>query len=134
MAKAKKPKTWKCQRQVSGQKCGHDNPSIKRKCEECGGAKPPKKPPAHRHVMDVFPMECWVIFFGDSCNICGKKATPDAPLVRDHEHRVVPGHQGGGMRGLLCFLCNKQMPYWAKLEWMEKAAQYLRDAANMGGS
>lgn len=120
---------WICQKVQEGKKCGHENPKRRQICQACGKRRPPTKKPAHRHVLEVFPYKTWVIFFGEQCGICGRKPTKDAPLVRDHEHRVVPGEQGGGMRGLLCFLCNKQMPYWAKLEWMEQAAAYLRRAA-----
>jgi hypothetical protein len=118
-------RTWKCQHTDKGVKCGHINPKRKQLCEKCRKRRPATKTPAHKRVLEVFPKEAWITFFGNECGICGRKETPDAPLVRDHEHRVVPGNQGGGMRGLLCFLCNKQLPYWAKLEWMEKAAAYL---------
>lgn len=131
---AKAPKTWTCQRKIDGEKCGHINPARKQLCEECKGRKAKKKPPAHRRVLDVFPRHCWDIFFGDHCGICDREATPDAPLVRDHDHRVVPGEQGGGMRGLLCFLCNKNMPYWVTIEWLEQTTQYVRDAAGIRGS
>jgi hypothetical protein len=76
--------------------------------------------------MDTFPYKTWALFFGEQCSICGKKPTPEAPLVRDHEHRVIPGVEGGGMRGLLCFRCNKNLPYWATLEWAESTLAYLR--------
>lgn len=122
-------KTWTCQRSTGGTKCGHVNPKRKQICEKCGKKRAPTKPPAHKHVLKVFPYKTWVIFFGERCGICGREPTKDSPLCRDHEHRVVPGELGGGMRGLLCFLCNKQLPYWAKVEWMEKATVYIRRSA-----
>lgn len=115
-------KTWKCQRSVGGQKCGHESPARKRKCEACGGEKPKRKRPAHMAALDV-PYEEYVFLNGgEFCAICGRGPKPGKRLQRDHCHRT------GNPRGLLCFHCNRWLRGFMTVEWMEKAIAYLRRA------
>ena len=123
-------RTWICQRVRGGEKCGHQNPKRKLICEQCGGRRPPTKKTAHRHVLEVFPYKTWVILFGEQCGICGAEPKPGKKLHRDHDHRAKADDPGGGMRGLLCFRCNHQLPSWATIEWMSLALAYLRRAAS----
>lgn len=128
------PRTWTCQRSKGGKKCGHVNPKRKQICESCGLRRPPTKKLAHRHALEVFPYEVWVLFFGEKCGICGADPKPGKKLMRDHDWHTQPGDPTGGMRGLLCFRCNHQLPAWATLVWMEKAVAYLRRAAGLSNS
>lgn len=121
-------RTWKCQRVRGGERCGHINPKRKRICEACGLKRPPTKKLAHRHVLEVFPYSMWVEMFGETCGICGAEPKPGKKLMRDHDHRAAPDDPRG-MRGLLCFRCNHQLPIWATIEWLEKALAYLKRAA-----
>lgn len=118
--------TWTCPRVRDGEKCAHVNPKRKQICEKCGGRRAPTKKLAHRHVLEVFPYETWVILFSELCGICGDPPKPGKKLMRDHDHRVKPDDPTGGMRGLLCFRCNRQLPTWATIEWMEWGTAYLR--------
>lgn len=62
---------------------------------------------------------------GEHCGICGDPPKPGKKLQRDHDHRT------SQPRGLLCFKDNLQLPPWVTPEWLEKAAAYLRRAAEM---
>lgn len=68
------------------------------------------------------PYEEWIARFGDRCNICGREASGVRRLDRDHDHKAeVPTP-----RGLLCARCNRALPSWLTVEWLEKALAYLR--------
>lgn len=112
------PRTWICQRQSKGVKCGHVNLKRLQICEECGKKRPRTKPLAHRRVMKV-PYPHWVDKFGEVCGICGSPPTPGKKLMRDHDHRL------GYARGLLCWTCNHSLATWRDLEWHKKAVAYL---------
>ena len=119
-------RTWICQRVEDGAKCGHTNPKRRHICERCGKKRPPTKKLAHKHCLEVFPYKTWVMFFGETCNICGRVPDEGKKLMRDHDHRVKLGDPTAGMRGLLCFRCNHQLPAHADLKWTGLAYQYLQ--------
>jgi hypothetical protein len=58
---------------------------------------------------------------GEACWLCGAKPKTRR-LHIDHDHKTMR------IRGLLCHLCNRGLPNRATPEWLEAAAQYLRDA------
>jgi hypothetical protein len=123
---ASKQRTWRCRRVRGGQKCGHDNPKIKQKCQVCGGPRPKSRPPAHRQVLDL-PYEAFLLVNGgvNACAICGSTAN----LQRDHEHR------GDGLvRGILCWRHNKLLSDndWTP-EMLRAAADYLERAERWRG-
>lgn len=62
---------------------------------------------------------------GGGCAICG--ATPKTRrLHRDHDHRTKR------LRGLLCHRCNRWLPSFATVRWLEDAAHYLQQAEARG--
>lgn len=125
-------RTWTCQRVQDGNKCAHVNPKRRQICESCGQRRPPTKRLAHRHCLDVFPYKTWVVLFGESCGICGATPAEGKRLMRDHDHRARPGDPTGGMRGLLCFRCNRQLPTFATLEWVAQEFKYLKRHHGVG--
>jgi hypothetical protein len=66
--------------------------------------------------------EACVERFGERCGICGRERGARR-LDRDHEHRG-----DGIVRGLLCARCNRNMPAWVDVDWLERATAYLRRA------
>ena len=61
---------------------------------------------------------------GDHCGICGRGRSATRKLDRDHEH----AKDGTGRklaRGLLCPRCNRQLPSWVTVRWLEQAIEYL---------
>lgn len=112
-------KVWTCQRVSGGVKCGQANPLRRQICLKCGKKRPPRKRPAHAAVLND-PYAVWVEKFGEVCGICGRKPTAKRRLDRDHDHR------DGHMRGLLCARCNRALPSWITIEWLEKAIAYLK--------
>lgn len=78
--------------------------------------------PKHLKALDA-PYEDYIALNGgEQCGIC------DAPpktkkLHRDHDHRT------GQPRGLLCYRCNRNLPYYADAEWLRRAAAYIGRAA-----
>lgn len=64
----------------------------------------------------------------NSCRICG--AGPDSLRNRQRQSLSIDhNHQTGQVRGLLCVACNHALGLMAdQPEWLEAAAQYLRDS------
>lgn len=58
---------------------------------------------------------------GEHCAVCGRLPM-SRRLDRDHDHKT------GLPRGLLCHRCNRHLPVWMTVEWLENAADYLRRA------
>lgn len=55
---------------------------------------------------------------GGTCALC--PATPKARrLNTDHDHAT------GKVRGLLCHRCNRALPAWIRVEWLQRAIEYL---------
>lgn len=113
--------TWTCKRVIDGTRCGTVNGWRLRKCTACAKPRPQRQRPAHMAALDL-PYEAYIsINGGEHCGICGKR--PDGRrLDRDHDHKT------GRPRGLLCWACNRQLRTWATVEWLERAAVYLRRA------
>jgi hypothetical protein len=59
------------------------------------------------------------------CGICGR-GPQRRRLDRDHDHKT------GKPRGLLCHRCNRALPSWVTVEWLEAAAVYLRRVEERG--
>jgi hypothetical protein len=60
---------------------------------------------------------------GGGCAICGNPPKTRRLSV-DHDHKT------GAVRGLLCFRCNRALPTYATVEWLDAAATYLRTASS----
>lgn len=103
---------WTCR------KCRTRHPRTKQICP-CGVRRPKTRKPKHAVALDL-PYEEWIARFGDRCGICGREATPVRRLDRDHDHRT------GEPRGLLCHRCNRALPSFVTVEWLEAALRYLR--------
>ena len=117
-------RTWKCQRQAHGKKCGISNPKRKLYCIACGKKRPPTKRPDHMKALDI-PYEEYVkLNGGEHCAICLREPEPGKRHHRDHDH------QTGQPRGILCFLCNRQLKNGYGPEWHRAAADYLERAAS----
>lgn len=108
---------WTCQ------KCGTRHQRTKQLCA-CGSRRPAARKPKHTAALDV-PFEEWQREFGDRCGICGRPPGPNRRLDRDHWHG---GPFAGHPRGLLCHRCNRALPDWVTLLWLERASIYLRKA------
>ena len=55
---------------------------------------------------------------GGGCAICGAKPKT-RKLDIDHDHKTMR------IRGLLCVRCNRALPSWVTVAWLEKAIVYL---------
>jgi hypothetical protein len=53
------------------------------------------------------------------CAICGRPPS-NRKLNLDHDHKEMK------IRGLLCYRCNKSLPYWVDIQWLLKALDYLK--------
>ena len=67
-------------------------------------------------------------FQGGVCAICqqaktktGKNAGKPKPLNTDHDHK------SGLTRGVLCSGCNRRIPEWMTIEWLEAVLNYLKN-------
>jgi hypothetical protein len=123
------PRTWTCQRQSGGVKCGAVNPKRLQICPTCGKRRPATKQVAHRKVLEL-PYEAYVIANGGSenCGICGRPPPEGGRHRKDHEHK------GDGLaRGLLCWTCNLALRDFATVEWHRGAAAYLERAERLRG-
>lgn len=62
---------------------------------------------------------------GGHCALC-----PNTPKTRrlhvDHDHRT------GEKRGLLCFPCNRALPYYKDSAWLRRAADYVDKYSGRG--
>lgn len=113
-------RAWTCQRVRAGKKCGHRNPSIKRKCQSCDKLRPARKKPAHMVALNATYEDYIALNGGEHCGICGAKRKPGGKrLHRDHDHRT------GKARGLLCFPCNSALRPYMDWKWVCAAADYL---------
>jgi hypothetical protein len=110
-------KTWRCRG------CLSVNQPRTRKCGACAKARPKKRRPGHLTALEL-SYEQYVVLNGgkEECGICGA-AGKTRKLHRDHDHRT------GQPRGLLCFRDNAALRPYMTLEWLEKAAAYMRRAA-----
>lgn len=66
---------------------------------------------------------------GGGCAICGR-LPKTRRLHSDHRHK---GDEA--VRGLLCFSCNRTLPYaqYAKEDWLMAAKVYLKEGARSDG-
>lgn len=114
-------RVWTCQRSVKKIKCGHKNPRRKQLCEKCGKRRPATKKPTHMAVLGTVTYEQCVDKWGEKCGICGAHRNPSGKrLARDHDHHT------GELRGLLCTRCNRALPNWMDINWLENAIEYLK--------
>lgn len=60
---------------------------------------------------------------GERCGICGRKPSLTRRLDRDHAHTIPPI-----ARGLLCGRCNRALPSWVTVAWLQAAIAYLERA------
>lgn len=67
-------------------------------------------------------------FQGGVCALCrlkftqtGKNKGKPKPLNTDHDHIT------GLTRGILCTGCNRRIPTWMTVEWLEAVLAYLRE-------
>lgn len=104
MARKTRP-YWTCK------KCRYRNPSIKRKCLDCGTLKAKRKVSRKQKPVDDYAHYVQVarVLHGvedERCCVCGKPPSPGRRHDRDHDHRT------GDPRGLACPLDNMLMKYW----------------------
>jgi len=90
----------------------------------CGRKRPARlEKPKHTDILNEMPYEEWVKAFGKTCNICGASPKPGGKLNRDHWHW---GPLAGKPRGLLCWLCNKDLTTrMEKSGWLLRAQAYV---------
>lgn len=84
--------------------------------------------PRHLRALEQ-PYQAYIDANGgeETCGICGRPPKPGGrKLHRDHDHRT------GALRGLLCWPCNRALPYYATIDWMILALGYLRRAELRG--
>lgn len=67
-------------------------------------------------------------FQGGVCALCEEKFTKvgpnkgkPKPLNTDHDHK------SGLTRGILCSGCNRKIPTWMTIEWLEKTLAFLKN-------
>jgi hypothetical protein len=56
---------------------------------------------------------------GGGCAICGRRPSDRRKLDLDHDHKLMV------IRGLLCFRCNRALPFWMTPDWLRRAADYI---------
>lgn len=66
-------------------------------------------------------------FQGGVCALCAEKNSrygrnkgKPKPLNTDHDHK------SGLTRGILCVGCNRKIPEWMTIEWLEAVLKYLK--------
>ncbi len=117
-------RTWTCQKQSGGQKCGHINPRRLQICAACKKRRPATKRVEHLKALEFSYEDYIALNGGEFCGICG--ALPDGRrLDRDHVHDDT--HRP---RGLLCRKCNRALTktrYGLVItpEWLRSAAVYM---------
>jgi len=69
-----------------------------------------------------------LVFQNGVCALCeealvkwGKNKGKPKPLHTDHDHHT------GLTRGILCVGCNRKMPTWMTVEWLEGALRYMKN-------
>lgn len=67
-------------------------------------------------------------FQGGLCALCREKNTKTGknkgkpkPLNTDHDHK------SGLTRGILCSGCNRRIPEWMTIEWLEKTLAFMKN-------
>lgn len=78
-----------------------------------------KRKPSHMAALEISYEQYVELNGGEVCAICGAERK-ERRLHRDHDHRT------GRPRGLLCFRCNRALPYYATADWLQAASDYLR--------
>lgn len=80
-----------------------------------------RRKPTRAKQLGVNDAEYAVMFIAQDgvCAICHRPPKTKRLHV-DHDHRGT-----GRVRALLCFRCNRSLPYWATPEWLRDAADYL---------
>ena len=117
-------RTWTCQRQAKGQRCGWKNLKSAKKCQACGKLRPAVRRAGHLKALQFSYEEYIALNGGEFCGICG--ALPDGRrLDRDHAH-----DETRRPRGLLCRKCNRALTktrYGLTItpEWLRSAADYM---------
>jgi hypothetical protein len=111
---------WRCK------SCLSMNAPRKRLCEACKTARPRRRRPAHLKALELPYEEYVVLNGGEVCGVCGRAPSASRRLDRDHWHS---GPNAGKPRGLACARCNRALPSWVTVAWLEAAAAYLRRAA-----
>lgn len=116
-------RAWTCQRVQAGERCRHENPSRKRKCEACGKPRPARKRRSHMVALDLDYEGFIELNGGETCGICGAAPPEGRKLYRDHSHA------SGLARGLLCFVCNRTLTNRVdNVDWLRRAILYLEGA------
>ena len=68
---------------------------------------------AHRHLYEeLLELQDGV------CALCGRPPKTRR-LDMDHDHLLMK------IRGLLCHRCNRNLPHWVTVDWLERAIIYL---------
>jgi hypothetical protein len=98
-------------------------PPRARKCPACLKKARPRRKAAHLKALDLSYEHYVELNGGEKCGICGKPPKEGRRLHRDHDHKT------GAPRGILCFRCNAALRTYITVDWLEKAADYLRRAA-----
>jgi hypothetical protein len=56
---------------------------------------------------------------GGTCALCPRVPSEKRRLDIDHDHKMMY------VRGVLCHRCNRNLPTWVTVEWLERAIEYL---------
>lgn len=88
-------------------------PTVKR--------RKPKKKSAHQILLAAnrHRYEDLLAAQGGGCALCGRLPSIKKKLDLDHDHNTMQ------IRGLLCFRCNRALPYWMDSQWLLRAATYV---------
>lgn len=69
-----------------------------------------------------------LVFQGGVCALCkelltrtGKNKGKPKPLNTDHDHKT------GQTRGILCTGCNRKIPTWMTVEWLEDVLEFMKN-------
>ena len=120
------PRTWTCQRQTAGVRCGHVNERKYKICRACE-----KRRPASKRTKAQAPVDSYEWYVerqgGEYCVIgrmldkpCGKGPQASGRrFARDHDHGT------DTPRGLLCFRHNQQLKAGFDARTLRAMADYL---------